>query len=42
MIDKMSIVGNVFGLKTVVMKHIKHLMVLYIGSKKIKKSEKKA
>jgi|TARA_B110000914_G_C15438044_1_gene434706 hypothetical protein len=35
----MSIVGNVFGLKNVVMKHMKHLMELYIGSKK---SEKKA
>jgi len=35
----MNIVGDVFGLKNVVMKHMKVIMVLYIGSKK---SEKKA
>jgi hypothetical protein len=35
----MNIIGNVFGLKNAVMKHMKRLMELYIGSKK---SEKKA
>jgi hypothetical protein len=36
----MIIVGNAYG-KNVVMKHSNHQMVSYIGSKKIKKSEKK-
>ncbi len=35
----MNIVGNVYGRKNVVMKHMKAIMALYIGSKK---SEKKA
>ena len=37
--DLTNIVGNVYGRKNVVMKHMKAIMVLYIGSKK---SEKKA
>jgi len=37
----MNIVGNVYG-KNVVMKYMKLLMVNYIGSKKVKKNEKKA
>ena len=31
--EKMSIVGNVFGLKNVVMKHMNRQMVNYIGLK---------
>ena len=37
----MSIVGNAFGLKNVVMKYMRVIIVLYIGSKKSEKSEKK-
>ena len=41
----MNIVGNVFGIKNVVGKHINQVMVSYIGlkddEKKLKKSEKK-
>ena len=37
----MSIVGNVFGLKNVVMKHMNRQMVNYIGFKNRQNNEKK-
>jgi hypothetical protein len=38
----MSLVGNVFGLKNVVMRYMRAIMVLYIGLKNLQESEKKA
>ena len=38
MLDQMSLLGNVYLLKNVVMKYMRQLMVLYIGIKKVKKA----